>query len=98
MAHGHARAYLDDPRTDLVACADIFADGGRLGFGTEFGIPQRFTDFGEMLDAIKPDVVSICTHHQLHAPMTIETANRAHPKAILCEKPIALDLESRPTR
>lgn len=93
MAHGHARAYLDDPRTELVACADIFAEAAD-SFGNEFGISKRFTDFGEMLDAVKPDVVSICTHHQLHAPMTIETANRAQPKAILCEKPIALDLES----
>ena len=93
MAHGHARAYLDDPRTELVACADIFMEAAE-SFGNEFGIPQRFTDYGEMLDTVKPDVVSICTHHQLHAPMTIETANRSQPKAILCEKPIALDLES----
>ena len=47
-----------------------------------------------MLERERPDIVSICTHHQLHAPMTIETARLAEPKAILCEKPIALDLES----
>jgi predicted dehydrogenase len=93
MAHGHARAYLDDPRTDLVACADIFEDAAN-GFAAEFGIPTTYTSYQEMLETEKPDVVSICTHHQLHAPMTIDTATIAAPKAILCEKPIALDLGS----
>ena len=93
MAHGHARAYLDDSRVDLVACADIFEEAAS-GFANEFGIPATYTRYQEMLENVKPDVVSICTHHQLHAPMTIDTANIAAPKAILCEKPIALDLGS----
>lgn len=93
MAHGHARAYLADPRVDLVACADI-VDEAASRFAAEFGIPNCYTDYREMLERERPDVVSICTHHQLHAPMTIETARLAKPKAILCEKPIALDLKS----
>jgi predicted dehydrogenase len=93
MAHGHARAYLDDPRTDLVACADIFEEAAN-GFASEFGIPATYTSYQEMLETEKPNVVSICTHHPLHAPMTIDTATIAAPKAILCEKPIALDLGS----
>ncbi len=93
MAHGHARAYLADPRVELVACADI-SDTAAGRFATEFGIPNRYADYREMLERERPDVVSICTHHQFHAPMTIETANVAAPRAILCEKPIALDLAS----
>jgi predicted dehydrogenase len=93
MAHGHARAYLEDPRTDLVACADI-SEEAASSFASEFGIPRTYTSYQEMLETAKPDVVSICTHHHLHAPMTIETANIAAPKGILCEKPIALDLGS----
>jgi len=93
MAHGHARAYLADPRVELVACADI-ADEAARQFAGEFGIPRRYADYREMLERERPEVVSICTHHQFHAPMTIETANIAAPKAILCEKPIALDLKS----
>jgi predicted dehydrogenase len=91
MAHGHARAYLDDPRTELVACADIF-ESAATGFATEFGISNWYLDLREMLEKEKPDIVSICTHHPLHAPMTIETARIAAPKAILCEKPIAMNL------
>jgi len=93
MAHGHARAYLADPRSDLVACADI-SDEAAGRFAAEFGIPHRYIDYREMLERERPDIVSICTHHQYHAPMTIETARIAAPKAILCEKPIALDLAS----
>ncbi len=93
MAHGHARAYLDDPRVELVACADISGEAA-AGFADAFGIPRWYQDFHEMLRHEHPDVVSICTHHQLHAPMTIETATIAAPRAILCEKPIALDLQS----
>jgi UDP-N-acetylglucosamine 3-dehydrogenase len=93
MARGHARAYLADARVELVACADIFAASADR-FADEFGIAHRYTDYHEMLESGKPDIVSICTHHPLHAPMTIETARLARPRAILCEKPIALDLKS----
>jgi predicted dehydrogenase len=93
MAHGHARAWLEDPRAGLVACADISVDAANA-FGDHFGIPDRYTDYRKMLERERPDVVSICTHHQLHAPMTIDAARIAAPRAILCEKPIALDLES----
>ena len=93
MAHGHARGWTEDSRAELVACADISEDAANA-FGDEFGIPNRYTDYREMLKRDCPDVVSICTHHQLHAPMTIDAARIAAPKAILCEKPIALDLES----
>lgn len=93
MAHGHAAAYRADPRVDLVACADISAEAA-TNFAALFGIPRHDEDFHEMLRTERPDVVSICTHHQLHAPMTIETATIAAPRAILCEKPIALDLQS----
>lgn len=93
IAHAHARAYLADPRTELIACADIAADAA-TSFADQYGIAGRYTDYREMLECERPDVVSICSHHQLHAPMTIETARLVEPKAILCEKPIALDLES----
>jgi predicted dehydrogenase len=93
MAHGHARAWNADPRAELVACADLFPEAA-TAFATEFGIPATYTDYREMLTTERPDVISICTHHHLHAPMTIDAARLATPRAILCEKPIALDLAS----
>ena len=41
-----------------------------------------------MLDAERPDIVSICSWHAQHAEMTIAAAARK-PKAILVEKPMA---------
>lgn len=93
MARGHARAYNADSRAQLVACADLYLDAANR-FGDEFGIDQQYDDYREMLEREKPDVISICTHHHLHAPMTIDAARIARPRAILCEKPIALDLKS----
>lgn len=93
MAYGHGEAYTREPRVELVACADIFPEATER-FAVQFNVPAQYTDFHEMLRVEKPDIVSICTHHHLHAPMTIETAEIATPRAILCEKPIALDLQS----
>jgi predicted dehydrogenase len=93
IATAHARSYTADPRVELVACADIDNDAA-CRLASEFGIPEQYRNYQEMLERERPDLVSICTHHQLHAPMTVETARLARPKAILCEKPIALDLRS----
>jgi predicted dehydrogenase len=44
-----------------------------------------------MLDTEALDVVSVCTWHKLHAPMTIAACARK-PKAVLCEKPMGTNL------
>jgi predicted dehydrogenase len=93
IAYEHGRAYDADPRVELVACADIDADA-TLRFAEAFGLTGGYGDYREMVKREQPDIVSICTHHHLHATMTIETVGLACPKAILCEKPIALDLRS----
>jgi predicted dehydrogenase len=91
VSRGHAAAYAQDPRVELVACADISGEASGC-LGDEFAIPGRYLDYREMLLEERPEVVSVCTHHHLHAPMTIDVARTAAPRAILCEKPIALDL------
>ena len=50
--------------------------------------PRHYTDARAMLAHEQPDVVSICTWHTGHAVWTIAAAAQ-HPKAILCEKPMA---------
>ena len=51
------------------------------------GIPC-FTDYIKMLNTVDADVVSICTPHNLHAPMAIIAANSG--RHVLVEKPMAL--------
>lgn len=92
ISRAHARGYQANPEFELVACADISPEALKV-FGEQFSVPpeKRYLDYNQMLDREKPDIVSICSHHHLHAPMTIEVAARK-PKAIFCEKPIALSL------
>jgi predicted dehydrogenase len=90
----HARGWLDIPGqpTQIAASADTHPDA-RREFGDFFGIPpeHRYADYREMLDKERPDFVDICSWHRQHAEMTIAAAAR-RPKAILCQKPMALSL------
>ena len=52
---------------------------------------EIFTDWKEMLDAVKPDVVHICTPHDLHAEMACECLARGIN--VYLEKPIAISEE-----
>ncbi len=77
---------------EIGAIADTHPDA-RREFGEFFGVPseRRYTDYREMLDAERPDFVDVCSWHGLHAEMTIAAAAR-RPKAIICQKPMALSL------
>jgi predicted dehydrogenase len=94
IARVHARAWLGVPDRPVAlgALADTHPDA-RREFGDFFGIPEdkRYSDFREMLDAERPDFVDVCSWHQQHAEMVIAAAARG-PKAILCQKPMAVDL------
>src|ERR671935_2472749 len=94
IARVHARAWqaVPDRPVALGALADTHPDA-RREFGEFFGIAEdkRYADFREMLDAERPDFVDVCSWHQQHAEMVIAAAAR-RPKAILCQKPMAVDL------
>lgn len=92
ISRAHAWGYLANPEVELAACADISPQALEK-FGSEFNIPpqKRYLDYNEMMRREKPDLVSICSLHDLHASMTIDAA-AYKPQAILCEKPIALSL------
>ncbi len=94
IARVHARGWLGVPGrpTEIGAIADTNADALRE-FGDFFNVPEehRYTDYREMLDAERPDFVDVCSWHQQHAEMVIAAAAK-RPKAILCQKPMAVDL------
>jgi predicted dehydrogenase len=90
IAKAHARYYVENEKTELVAGADIHA--GRLGeFCEAFSLPARYGDYHELLEKEKPDVVSVCTWQESHPEITIACAE-AGVKAIMCEKPMGEDL------
>lgn len=91
IANYHARSFLETGRVELVACCDIRAEA-LAAFGDRFGVPNRYENAQAMFEASHLDLVAICANETVHAPLTILAANYA-PKAILCEKPMAMSLE-----
>ena len=90
IANYHMNGWNGVDQVEVVALADPVAEA-REDFGDRHGIAERYEDFRQMLDNEMLDIVSICTWHKLHAPMTIAACARK-PKAVLCEKPMATSL------
>jgi predicted dehydrogenase len=94
---GIARAHAEGWRgaaedVEIHALADSNPEALRE-FGETYAVPleRRYLDYRAMLDAERPDIVSVCSWHGQHAEMTIAAAARG-PKVILCEKPMATSL------
>jgi len=88
IANLHAIGYINNPRCEIAALADI--EEGKAGaFAEERGIsPALYRDHKAMLAAEKPDIVSICLWPHLHLPVVQDCVAAGVP-AIHCEKPIA---------
>jgi len=74
-------------RPERTDCADP-SEGAAWFFAEKYGVPRTYSDPAAMLAEEKPDIISVCTWPQLHAPTTIAAA-RSGVKAILCEKLLA---------
>ena len=73
-------------RVELVSAFDIAAERV-AATGKEFGIPNVFTSYEEMLGGPELDAVAICTPPNAHVPLTVQALQRGLP--VLCEKPAA---------
>jgi predicted dehydrogenase len=88
MAHWHALGYKGCADTRIVALADRNPDRASA-FLEEHGGERTYTDYREMLERERLDIVSICTWPRSHAEM-VAAAAEAGVVAIHCEKPMAL--------
>ena len=59
-------------------------------FADRWGYKRVETDWRKLVAADDIDAVDICTPNNLHAEIAIEAAK--HGKAILCEKPLSMDV------
>ncbi|MEM7126205.1 MAG: Gfo/Idh/MocA family oxidoreductase [Chloroflexota bacterium] len=75
---------------DLVAICDISQETISR-FGDKFNVPGRYLDLAEMLDNEELDIVIVCNWGIDHAQTTIQIAKSRKVKAILCEKPLAMN-------
>ena len=80
----HAHALQNDPRTELVALADI--DPVRGKFEAKKWNTAFYSDSEKMLAEVKPDIVVIATPNSTHKDLLM-TALHHKPRVIILEKP-----------
>lgn len=83
----HAAMIQQNPDAELIAMADV-DQGKREMVEKEIGIPF-FSSLEELLNSgLQPDVISICTPNNFHAPQSIKALEAGFH--VLVEKPMAL--------
>lgn len=88
----HAGAYRNAVGVELVALSDC--EQSKLDrYARKFEVAGRYTDYRDMLEQQRLDVLSICTCSDTHLRITQDAAC-AGVKVIFCEKPIADSLEA----
>lgn len=91
ISQSHCGGWAAQESVEIVAAMDI-DEANLKARCDQHKIPNRYTSEKEMLEKENLDLVSICTWTGLHAPQTILAAE-AGVKGILCEKPMAEDLQ-----
>ena len=90
IAHKFAKGLNDLPATELLAVGSR-SQASADAFGDEFGIERRYASYTELAADPDLDVVYVGTPHTLHRENTLMLLDAG--KAVLCEKPFALNLE-----
>ena len=87
----HARAYLNNPHTKLVAISSRREESARR-LADMIGLKDMkiYTDYGKLLDDPAVDIISICTPQHLHSNEVVRAA--VARKHMIIEKPVAIDL------
>ena len=92
IGNRHAKLYRENPAAELVGVCDLQADRAAAG-GQAFGVPH-FRDVREMLQQLKPALVSVATggyeYGSDHYTPTLQALEAGCH--VLCEKPISNDI------
>jgi len=94
LPYGHAPGYAATDGVELVAAADVDAD--RLdAWCDRFGVASRFADHRQLLEQIKPDIVSITTPAHARAQPLIDVVEASvrgiYTEKALCTSQVDLD-------
>lgn len=89
--YNHAAAYHACAETQLVAICD--RDPLKLEqAGKRWQVDARFSDAVELLAKTQPEIVSVCTPDSTHYAVIKAVLETGSVRAILAEKPLAMDL------
>lgn len=87
ISKNHFKALNNVEYAECAAVCDIVPEKAEAA-AAQYGIPEIYTDYREMLKNPDIDVIHICTPHYLHAGMAVDALEAG--KHVLCEKPMAL--------
>ncbi len=90
IAYRHAAAVRDLDGAELVAVCDVRREAADA-LADRFAVESRYTDLGTMLQREQADLAIIATWGVYHADIVEQLARSGLVKAILCEKPLAMD-------
>ena len=91
IARTHAQVLTERlDAADLVAACDVSAEALER-YGDDFDVPGRYLDLQDMLEGEELDIVIICNWGVDHAQTTIQITESRRVRAILCEKPFAMN-------
>ena len=86
FGHGLDTVWQKVPESEIVAVADPH-EKGRAAAQKRLGLDSGFADYGKMLNAVRPDIVAVCTRYpDQHLPMIL-AAIEAGARGIYVEKP-----------
>lgn len=91
LPYSHAAGYMAVERTELVAVSDAIPEKVEA-IRQRYHVPSGYTDYREMIERERPDIVSIATRPATHAEMTVFAAEHG-VKGIYCEKPLCGSME-----
>jgi len=87
MAHRHMAGYALSGRCTLAAVADPHRDRAEAMIARYNPAAAFFSDYREMMETARPDIVSVCLWPHLHTDVVCAVA-AFKPRVILCEKPM----------
>ena len=90
-AHGHADAYQYVKRGRVVAVCDLLP-GAMDEFGDKYDVSARYTDYREMFEKEKPELVQVSTPPNVRLEI-LEAAEAAGLPLAIVEKPLAIQGE-----
>jgi predicted dehydrogenase len=86
----HILGYQLCPEIEVKAICRRDEDLARK-LAQKHGIGRYYTDFDDLIRSDDIDAVSLAVPHHLHHPMTLKALD--HGKHVVCEKPLALNVE-----
>ena len=83
----HLPNYQSMEEVEVVGICDPREDAAR-DLAEQFHIASYYSDYRKMLDALKPDAVSVCVPNKFHCGIVCDALSRG--VSVMCEKPPAI--------